>query len=343
MANRIPSLDGLRAIAITLVIVAHAVQRGAPWIPPRPTAYLAVFAYTGVKVFFVLSGFLITSILLKELRDTGTLALRSFYWRRTLRIFPAMYAFLIAIGAGYAIGIVRIGSDSPFKIFSAATYLSDYIPVWGWPLHHTWSLSVEEQFYLLWPAALLVCGLRKAGIFPAILILVALVSRSVAFDEYRFDSVADSLAIGCLASIYREPIERALLRTWPRSIPLSTLLLLPVLLLPAANHYSRHGMFSSLVGIPLLNVAIGIAMLSVIARPPVWLNTTPLVGLGRLSYSLYLWHLPWVRDFRWSWLWLPAALLFACLSYRFIEQPALHWRDRYSLSNAHRLSNIVYE
>ena len=102
-------------------------------------------------------------------------------------------------------------------------------------------------------------------------------------------------------------------------------------------------MFSSLVGIPLLNVAIGIAMLSVIARPPVWLNTTPLVGLGRLSYSLYLWHLPWVRDFRWSWLWLPAALLFACLSYRFIEQPALHWRDRYSLSNAHRLSNIVYE
>lgn len=141
--------------------------------------------------------------------------------------------------------------------------------------------------------------------------------------------MADSLAIGCLASIYREPIERAILRVWPRSIPLSTLLLLPVLLLPAANHYSRHGALSSLVGIPLLNVAIGIAMLAVIARPPAWLNTAPVVGLGQLSYSLYLWHLPWVRDSRWIWLGLPAALLCAWLSYRFIERPVLQWRDRY--------------
>jgi peptidoglycan/LPS O-acetylase OafA/YrhL len=288
-----------------------------------------------VKIFFVLSGFLITSLLLKELRETGTLSLCSFYWRRTLRIFPAMFAFLIAIGSGYLLGIVRIGQDSPFKIFSAATYLSDYIPVWGWPLHHTWSLSVEEQFYLLWPVALLLCGLRKAGIFPAILILVALVSRTVAFGEYRFDTVADSLAIGCLASIYRERIERAILQFWPRSIPLSTILVLPVLLLPAANHYSRHGTFSSLIGIPLLNVAIGLMMLAVIAQPPAWLNTAPMVELGQLSYSLYLWHLPWVRDFRWNWLWLPAALLCAWLSYRFVERPVLRLRDCYSPPKAH--------
>jgi peptidoglycan/LPS O-acetylase OafA/YrhL len=300
-------------------------------------------AYTGVKIFFVLSGFLITSLLLKEFRNTGTLSLRAFYWRRTLRIFPAMYAFLILVGIGYATGVVSIGLDSPFRALSAATYLSDYIPVWGWPLHHTWSLSVEEQFYLLWPAALLLSGLRRAGIFPAILILLALVSRTVAYGEYRFDTVADSLAIGCLASIYREPIEKSILRFWPRSIPLSTLLVLPLLLLPAANHYSRHGTFSSLVGIPLLNVGIGIMMLAVIVQPPSWLNTAPVKGLGQLSYSLYLWHLPWVRDLRWSWLWLPAAILCAWLSYRFVERPVLRWRDRDSMSKARLIADVPHE
>jgi peptidoglycan/LPS O-acetylase OafA/YrhL len=305
--------------------------------------YIAVLAYTGVRVFFVLSGFLITSLLLNELRNTGTLSLRTFYWRRTLRIFPAMYVFLMAMGVGYAIGVVHIGDDSPFRIFSCAAYLSDYIPVWGWPLHHTWSLSVEEQFYLLWPVGLLLCGLRRAGILPAILMIVALVSRTFAYSEYRFDTVADSLAIGCLASIFRAPIEGAVLRFWPLSLPVSAVLALPVLLLPAANHYSRHPAFSSIVGIPLLNVSIGIAMLAVIARPPAWLNAAPVVGLGRLSYSLYLWHLPWVRDFRLGWLWLPAAVLCAWLSYRFIERPALRWRDRESLPKAHRFSNVINE
>ncbi len=177
---------------------------------------------------------------MKEFSKTGTISLRNFYWRRTLRIFPAMYVFLYSsMVVGYAIGIVPIHQDSPLRIFSAAAYVSDYIPVWGWPLHHTWSLSVEEQFYLLWPATLLACGLRKSAIFPVILILIALTSRAVSFDLYRFDSVADSLAAGCLISIYRTRLESALLRWWLRSFPLAALLILPVLLLPAANSYMR--------------------------------------------------------------------------------------------------------
>jgi peptidoglycan/LPS O-acetylase OafA/YrhL len=341
--KHIPSLDGLRAIAITFVVTAHAVQRGAPWISSRAATYLTVLAYTGVKIFFVISGFLITSLLLKELKETGTFSLRRFYWRRTLRIFPAMYVFLFVLGVGYGVGLVPTGHDGPFRIFSAAAYVSDYIPIWGWPLHHTWSLSVEEQFYLLWPVALLVCGLRKAAIFPAILIVIAIVSRTVAYGEYRFDTVADSLAIGCLASIYRKPAEKFLLRILPRTFPLAVLLLLPILLLPAANHYSRHPVFSSLVGIPLLNLGVGIAMIAVIVRPPSWLNSGPLVGLGHLSYSLYLWHLPWVRDFRFGWLWLPAALLCAWLSYGFVEQPVLRWRDQHSQFKARRLTDIPHE
>ena len=131
------TLDGLRAIAITFVIAAHASQRGVAWMPLRLSGYLTVLAYTGLRIFFVLSGFLITSLLLREFNKTGTVSLSNFYWRRTLRIFPAMYAFLIAIGVGYAIGITRIHQDSPFSIFSAAAYISDYIQARGWLLHHT--------------------------------------------------------------------------------------------------------------------------------------------------------------------------------------------------------------
>ncbi len=326
--NRIASLDGLRAVAISFVIAEHAAQRGSAWIPARASGYLLLLAYNGVKIFFVLSGFLITSILLREFRKSGTISLKKFYWRRTLRIFPAMYAFLAAIGIGYLLGIVHIGTESPLRIFSAAFYLSDYLPINGWPLHHTWSLSVEEQFYLLWPALLLTCGIRRAAFFPGLLIIVALVSRTFAFDEYRFDSVADSIAVGCLVAIYRPRLEYILLRLWPKSLPLSALLVFPVIAVPLSNTFSRHVMFSALVGIPLFNIAVGIAMLGAILDPPAWLNTAPMVLLGEISYSLYLWHLPWVADKRTGWLWLPAAVLCAWLSYRFIEQPIMRWRDR---------------
>jgi peptidoglycan/LPS O-acetylase OafA/YrhL len=311
-----------------MVLAAHFCLRTAPQMDPKVNSYVTLLAFSGVKVFFVLSGFLITSLLLKEFGKTGTISLRSFYWRRTLRIFPAMYVLLIALGIGYAAGIIPIHQDSPFKILAAAAYISDYIQVWGWPLHHTWSLSVEEQFYFLWPAALLFCGLRRAALFPVALIFGALMSRAVSYSEFRFDSVADSLAVGCLVSIYRTRLESVLRRIWPPGVPLAFLMFLPVVLLPAANPYLGHRLISSVVGIPLLNAGIGIAMLAVIQQPPAWLNVAPIVGLGRLSYSLYLWQQPWIFDLRTGWLWLPGALLCAWLSYRFVEVPVLQWRDR---------------
>jgi peptidoglycan/LPS O-acetylase OafA/YrhL len=326
LPSRIPSLDGLRAVAISLVIAEHAAQRGSAWIPDRARGYMSLLAISGVKIFFVLSGFLITSILLREFSKTGTISLKNFYWRRTLRIFPAMYVFLAVVAVGYWVGIVGIGNDSPFRILYPALYISDYLQVWGWPLHHTWSLSVEEQFYFLWPAFLLLSGIRRAGLFPGFLILVALVSRVFAFDYYRFDSEADSIAIGCLAAIYRPQLQQFLSRWWPGRLSIS--LALPVLALPLANTYSRHVLFSALVGVPLFNVAVGISMLGVILEPPAWLNSVPVVWLGRISYSLYLWHLPWVVNKQIGWLWLPAAVLCAWLSYRLLEVPILQWRDR---------------
>lgn len=324
--SRIPSLDGIRAVAIVLVISAHAAFR-SPGLFPRGITYLALLAYTGVRMFFVLSGFLITGLLLNEFRKSGTLSLHRFYWRRTPRIFPAMYVFLAAVGLGYLAGFVRIGNENPLKFFAAAAYVSDYIPLLGWPFHHTWSLSVEEQFYVVWPAVLLLSGVRKAAFFPVLLVLSAPIARLFSFSEFRFDTVSDSLAVGCLIAIYQRPLKRLLLG-WSRRFPLHALQALPVLVLPIADPYTRYHVIACLVGIPLLNVAIGVAMLGAIVHPPVWLNSIPVVWLGRISYSLYLWHLPWVTELRIGWIWLPAALTCAWLPYRFIERPILAWRDR---------------
>jgi peptidoglycan/LPS O-acetylase OafA/YrhL len=322
----IPSLDGLRALAISFVVVAHAALQ-----PAHPNnhvvVYLSVLAQTGVRIFFVLSGFLITSLILKELRATGRVSLRRFYIRRTLRIFPAMYAFLTVVAIAYLTGIVRIGNESPFRIFAAVAYVSDYIPIVGWPLHHTWSLSVEEQFYLGWPAILAACGPRRATPILALLLLIAPVSRALFFSEFRFDTVADSLAIGCLVGIYRDRFE-AVVRRWTRKIPTAFILAIPLVTLPMANPYNRYQLLASLIGISFQNAAIGLAMLAVIIHPPFWLNNRPVVWLGRISYSLYLWHVPWVQDLRIGWLWLPASVLSAWLSYRYVEQPILGWRDQ---------------
>lgn len=326
--NRIPGLDGLRAIAVSLVLAEHAAQRGAEWLPARVSGYLALSADNGVKIFFVLSGFLITTILIKEYANSGTISLRNFYLRRTLRIFPAAYVYLSVIGIGYLTGFIHIGGDSPSRILSPALYLSDYIPVWGWPLHHTWSLSVEEQFYLLWPPVFLVCRRKLVSSFPFILVITAVIFRCFAFNPYRFDTVSDSIAIGCLFAIFRPQLESYLLRAWPKRLPLSFIFLFYVVAFPASNVYSGHAIFAYVLGIPLFNVLVGFTILAVILKPPRWLVARPVIWLGRISYSLYLWQYPWVTIEKLGWLWLPGAVFSSWLSYRFVECPVLRWRDR---------------
>ena len=145
---RIPSLDGLRAISIILVLLAHLsgtrhfVKSGV----------FEIYGNVGVRIFFVISGYLITLLLLKEHERTATISLRDFYIRRAYRILPAAYVFMLPVILWYARSLNRV------TILAAVTYTSNYIHVGNWILGHLWSLSVEEQFYLLLafdPAALL--------------------------------------------------------------------------------------------------------------------------------------------------------------------------------------------
>ena len=145
---RLPGLDGLRAIAVALVVFHHLCSQGtlASW--PRLAAALKHGSF-GVQVFFVLSGFLITWLLLREEQRSGTIDLRRFYFRRSLRILPPAFFFLGMMLLLTVFGLVSIGSRD--FLFSFLFIRNAYGPGGSPEVAHFWSLAVEEQFYLTWP------------------------------------------------------------------------------------------------------------------------------------------------------------------------------------------------
>ena len=200
--RRIPSLDGMRAVAIGIVILAHAL--GTRHFLYRKQVYEVVgdLGPLGVRIFFIISGFLITSILLQELGQTGCVSLRRFYLRRAFRIFPAFYCFLgVMLLATWCMGY-----SIPFAEWTAAaTYSINYLEHRDWYLTHCWSLAVEEQFYLLWPLTIWWLGRRRAlviAIFIVVLVPWIRVVTAVVFPAHRysipweFHTICDGLATG---------------------------------------------------------------------------------------------------------------------------------------------------
>ena len=143
-SSRIPSLDGLRALSISFVLVGHlALNTG---FPIQRSWWTDAYAHYGVRIFFVISGFLITTLLLGERQKTGKIDLKEFYIRRAYRIFPAAYFYLLVVT------FLFYSSLSLNYLVAAYTYMTSYAIHSPWILRHLWSLSVEEQFYMLWPA-----------------------------------------------------------------------------------------------------------------------------------------------------------------------------------------------
>jgi peptidoglycan/LPS O-acetylase OafA/YrhL len=177
--GRLPSLDGLRAISIILVLLGHA---GGPRGFQRINLQIGDYAHLGVVVFFVISGFLITSLLMHEYDTTRRISLRLFYARRTLRIFPASYFYLCVICLLSASNFIHLrGVD----IWHAFTYTVNFFPGRSWQVGHLWSLSVEEQFYLLWPFAFAVSGPRKANRVAWAVIALAIVAQIFTNDREK--------------------------------------------------------------------------------------------------------------------------------------------------------------
>ncbi|MBK9035848.1 MAG: acyltransferase [Myxococcales bacterium] len=336
--QRIPSLDGLRALSIALVILSHLLgTQGFPY-GPRALGTVGDFGYLGVKVFFVISGYLITRLLMKEHDRSGTISLRGFYVRRVWRIFPAFYAFIIAMVVAWQLGAVDL---SRRDLIAAVTYTMNYHYDRSWQLGHIWSLSIEEQFYLVWPFLFVLAGRARVVSTATVIIVLALACRAAAWFYFRSDDlveeaypcVMDSIAVGCLMAGIQGRLDTA---GWYQRFLRSPLFLaVPVVI--AVTQYPAHPALQYTVGTTIENLAIAVFIDRAVRMhdDPFGrvLNWRPLVWVGTLSYSLYLWQEPFLdhnqRSFANAY---PLNLVLACLcavtSYYLIEKPVLDWRGR---------------
>ena len=338
-----PSLDGLRAVAVLGVMAWHYVLPGVKG------------GFLGVDLFFVLSGFLITKLMLEEWDLTGGIHLGRFYVRRMLRLFPALFLLLLCM--------------LPFvpREWIVASLL--YVTNWGilagklnsCAIMQLWSLSVEEQFYLVWPPLLLgLLALRTprgviAGIVLA-LIAAAATFKIVAWksldDWSRFyfgsDARADELLVGCALAMFVS-WTRVPAKAWFRtSVQVATIpVVLWLLYLGSASAvywklYYRQG------GLTLVALATAVLILQCLVAPVPFvrgfLGSRVMVAIGRMSYGLYLWHSPvgWLTDAR-HYDWVPimsrpvqfvvrVLLTFAIAgaSYHFLERPILRLKHRFT-------------
>ena len=337
-ATRIPSLDGLRAISVLSVLLGHLCgTRGFSIFDPYPR--VGDVARLGVTVFFVISGFLITGLLMKERADTGDISLRNFYVRRVLRIVPAFLVFVVCMLGASALGLVQLtGTD----LATALTWTVNFNPHRSWAIGHLWSLSVEEQFYLLWPATIVLFGLARGRNWAIVAFVAApvirvgmhvLLPQSPLRDLEIFPAVADPMAIGCIVAIERERLLKY--RWWlalTRPVAAWPMLAFAALMLRFSDYTAV-----SFVMVPLTLVAL----VAIVEGSTRWtgaaaraLNTPALVWIGTLSYSLYLWHQPFLnRGSEAPWTSFPLNLLatFGCAigSYYLIEAPFLKLRRRF--------------
>ena len=334
--RHLPSLDGLRALSILLVLLGHLSGTRHFGYPLMGSGDVAHF---GVVVFFVISGFLITSLLLSEYSKTGSISLKLFYARRALRIFPASYAFMAVVAVLALAGIAKLNHGD---LWYAVTYTVNYAPFRSWPVGHLWSLSVEEQFYLLWPVSFRALGPRRAFWVAAAVFVTGPVARAAAWLFLRhtpygtleiFPMVADSLAAGCLLAGLRGWLEARRWYLWLfRPLP-SIAILTIVLILNRLTGYT----VVSVAGMAVIN--LGLALLvhrSVYCwrdRAGSILNRKPLAFIGTLSYSLYLWQQIFLNRHADAWhTTFPQNILLtgaaAMLSYVCLEKPLLELRHR---------------
>ena len=346
--TRIPSLDGLRAVAITMVLVCHTAELKGGSLHP-----LQNLGTLGVRVFFVISGMLITRLLLEEWERGGTISLKRFYIRRTLRIFPAMWFYVAVIAALSLYGFISL---QPYDVLHALTYTMNYVGNRSWNVGHIWSLSVEEQFYLLWPLAVLLCKPRIASKVALLALLLAPLCRLVFFfwipaipyHEW-FPAACDSLATGCFLTLLGPGLRQRWISPWITS---RWFFAVPVLVLLAnALRYRAEGLLGldpkarilflllDTVGITLMNVGIALTIERVVCYPGDFfgriLNSKPLIWLGTISYSLYLWQMPFFNPESPAWITrfpvnIVLSIAAATASYYCIEKPILQLRNRFT-------------
>jgi peptidoglycan/LPS O-acetylase OafA/YrhL len=335
-----PSLNGLRAISILLVIMCHANMRGH-FVDSNSLLSLFTDGLFGVTVFFVLSGFLITTLLLQEEEKYGRISIKQFYLRRALRILPAYYAVLSVYAILQWASVLRI---SPVSWITALTYTTVFYPD-GWATAHFWSLSTEEIFYLAWPFIFSISRSARTT-FSLLVVLYFFVLRLIheVFPSVEMGSLAgDAIVWGCMFALWQKEILRILNRLFSQCRALILLPFLMILLLEITNHIQSNNLafriFQSVLGTTFGSAAdfcIGLIILISIHFADNWwfafLNLKWINQIGILSYSLYLWQqiffTPSIGVFSVFPLNIVFIFIAAGLSYGLIERPFLLLKAR---------------
>lgn len=335
-----PELNGLRGVAIILVLFHHA---GIPWIHG---------GHIGVDIFFVLSGFLITVLLYQEYLRFENIDLKRFYIRRLLRLTPALGALLVVFG-GYALAtksgpaLVKSGE----VILLTALYFSDFAIAFDYAtlggLGHTWSLAIEEHFYLLYPIVLLLLFGKRRPIQISLTVLSGLIliiavnraalwgpdSQDVARAYYAFDARSDGLLVGCLLGLLtasgRLPTVKRLM-----ALPAALILILASVFVDWDSPFYAYGLAA-------INISSAVVLAYVLNSQVKWLSNRLLVWVGTISYGLYLWHNLIFIIVRERVTESPSGILVlggivsvacAALSYYLLEKPCLRLKERFAPS-----------
>ncbi|MCX8560346.1 acyltransferase [Mycolicibacterium mucogenicum] len=341
-----PGLDGLRGTATLCVLAAHL----------SPTWCPGAFLY--MDMFFVMSAYLITSLLLKRWAKNGNVGFGTFYARRVLRLFPANYAM---IGCFVVAAYLILDDDFIWHVIeaaAAATYVSNWTRAFEAPipgfLSHTWSLAVEEQFYLIWPV-LLTLLLKAIGLRIRLVVLLAVLALGSAgwrswltFHGASMERLyngtdvrADALLIGCALGI---ALAMPKIRNNPTLQRTAKILAAPSLiaLLVGGFTMDQHNL-AMYAGISLFFTLASACLITALVLPEQTIahqafRSPPLVFLGRICYGLYIWHFPIFMFIMFGFgithpvvaglIGVPLTFAAAILSWRFIESPFLKAKDR---------------
>lgn len=352
--NRIKSLDGIRALSIIMVLLGHARDTMPPSITENILFRLFSNSSLGVSIFFVISGYLITKLLIRERVHTGSIDLKDFYKRRIYRIFPVFYLYIFVV-----LLLKWFYLHDIFTDYSLATYAGLYL--WNykhlfpgilgpdngfWFFGHFWSLSMEEQFYMLWP--LMFMKIRKIHL-KKVLVGIMVVMPVARLFTYLWapdsrgqigmmlHTGGDAILLGCLGAVLENSREfKEKLMTYLRK---TTLIIATgaflFIISPTLSFYFK-GAYSLTIGMSLNNVCIMIMIFWSIYIPSKvanFLNTKPLMYIGILSYSLYIWQQLFLTNIYSSWVHQFPQNLFlvfvvAVLSYHLIEKPILKLKKR---------------
>jgi peptidoglycan/LPS O-acetylase OafA/YrhL len=346
--GHLPSLDGLRAGSIMLVLIGHFLL---------PESLIGVSAL-GVKVFFFVSGLLITRLLFAEWRSNQGVSLRDFYIRRLLRLYPVLIVYMLLVGL---VLLMRSQPADPVDAASVFFYFVNYLLVQhelagellSLPIGVLWSLSVEEHFYLFAPLAfVLIRGGPRAMLTVALAICAVSLGLRLLYtavwpgiedtlliyrhSETRFDSIAFGVILACLCELpWGRRLMELLATRW--ALALGVILLLGSFLI-RDNYFESTWRFT-IQGLALFPIVVALVFAQPVRLFNVVLNLPAIAWVGRLSYSLYVWHggvlfffRPWIGNLVPPYLGIAELILtfvLAVASYYIVERPVLRLRKHF--------------